>query len=509
MEDQEFIQDSIEKLNKRKQDYESIKNEGVKYFQTLLEEVQGVSVSGRVKDEKKLIEKIYRKNYMNKYMDGEAFINDLPDGIGIRIVCMLNEEEKVFKLLEERLNNKRVINEKEFSFADESNFYVSLVGQPEEQKNGLEIYRMDALFCKDDSLIRMEIQIKSLIHYFWGELEHSLFYKNYDYTISNEFYAGLMKNIHSELENIDAEMCALKKHMERSEENQVLELRQMAALMVSKKYAEEIESIIGCKIDLRETYALLVDMFFGLSPDVETNISKFGKMIEQLDKSNAIAIEYEKLANARFVENDISKTNLGLAEMIDGNIRKDVFWKFLFLMYVCISPNNEKRYSEILSDMASSIHRLYEDVAECADVLIQEGVDVQEIIQDAFVLLAKSINKISFFVTNIELNRVKEIISNTIEKIQNRIFLFSPVLDRDLLNVNRETIIYIIYITVMYSFEREIGNEKWEEIIKSIENKNDYTLYLDKVILEKIKKSNTVDNAVYDKILEILGEEEE
>ena len=48
---------------------------------------------------------------------------------------------------------------------------------------------MDCLWV-DSVPVRIELQIKSLTNYFWGEIEHSLFYKNYDYTISNDFYAG-------------------------------------------------------------------------------------------------------------------------------------------------------------------------------------------------------------------------------------------------------------------------------------------------------------------------------
>ena len=73
--------------------------------------------------------------------------------------------------------------------------------------------------------VRVELQIKSLTNYFWGEIEHSLFYKNYDFTIGNSFYSGLMKNIHNELQNIDVEMASLENHMKKSEHNQILEIR--------------------------------------------------------------------------------------------------------------------------------------------------------------------------------------------------------------------------------------------------------------------------------------------
>ena len=202
------------------------------YLETLLSEIHGISISGRVKDADNIAEKIYRKNYLIKYSNAEDFINDLPDGIGVRIVCMLNEdEENIYKQLAKLLKNRKNIKGKEYYYQDGEKFYVCLDNQPEKQKNDLDIYRMDCLW-DDDDIVRIELQIKSLTNYFWGEIEHSLFYKNYDYIISNDFYAGLMKNIHNELLNIDVEMSALEKHMKKTTQNQIQEIRQISAAMI-------------------------------------------------------------------------------------------------------------------------------------------------------------------------------------------------------------------------------------------------------------------------------------
>lgn len=42
--------------------------------------------------------------------------------------------------------------------------------------------------------------------------------------------------------------------------------------MISQKFSVPIQKIVGCKIDLRESFMLLTDMHFGISSNVKYNI---------------------------------------------------------------------------------------------------------------------------------------------------------------------------------------------------------------------------------------------
>lgn len=218
-----------------------------------------------------------------------------------------------------------------------------------------------------------------------------------------------MKNIHNELLNIDVEMSALEKHMKKTNQNQIQEIRQISAAMISQKFSARVQSIIGCKIDLRESYVLLVDMYFGISTSVKDNLNKFNKLIDKLDKANDILLkdEYEALNERNFIEREIADLNLGISRLINDNVQNgDVFWQFLYLMYKSIFIEDEKTYSEILSDMAGRIRKLYLDILEVIDILNQEeDLDIVKLIDDVFLEIAKDRNKISFFVLDIELKR--------------------------------------------------------------------------------------------------------
>ena len=272
----EFIENASKILLSKSEEYKCIIDKIEHYLNELLEDVKGITISGRSKDANNIAEKIYRKNYMMKYNDAAKFIEELPDGIGVRIICLLNQDEvKIYKHLIDRMPDERRIGNKSFRYRQDGNFFVCTENQPEKQKNNLDIYRMDCIWVENEKQVRVELQIKSLTNYFWGEIEHSLFYKNYDFTIGNSFYSGLMKNIHNELQNIDVEMASLENHMKKSEHNQILEIRQISASMISQKFSVPIQKIVGCKIDLRESFMLLTDMHFGISSNVKDNLEKF------------------------------------------------------------------------------------------------------------------------------------------------------------------------------------------------------------------------------------------
>lgn len=512
MQAKEFIDEATKLLKERKDNYERIISSVEIYLEALLSEIHGITISGRVKDADNIAEKIYRKNYLIKYSKAEDFINDLPDGIGIRIVCLLNEdEENIYNQLAKLLKNRKNIKGKEYYYQDGKNFYVCLDNQPEKQKNDLDIYRMDCLW-DDGDIVRIELQIKSLTNYFWGEIEHSLFYKNYDYTIGNDFYAGLMKNIHNELLNIDVEMSALEKHMKKTTQNQIQEIRQISAAMISQKFSDRIQSIMGCKIDLRESYALLVDMYFGVSTDVKDNINKFNKLIDKLDRANDTSLksEYDSLNKMNFAEREVAKSTLGISRLINDNVQSgDIFWQFLYLMYKSIFAEEENNYSEILSGMASRIRKLYIDIQEVTDVLNQEEeLDIIGLIDDVFLEIAKDRNKISFFVLNIELEKTKDILSSQLCYIQDSIVSNMTKLDIELFNENIQLIKSILYLSTVYLCGRKVRDEELIEFLENAENKNDYSLKLNEEVIDLIKIHNNLKEEEIERMVNQFGKEE-
>lgn len=513
----EFIKNASEILSSKSKEYKRIIDKIEHYLHELLKDVKGITISGRSKDANNIAEKIYRKNYMMKYNnDAAKFIEELPDGIGIRIVCLLNQDEvKIYKKLIDKMPKKKQIGDKSFQYKKGGNFYVCTENQPEKQKNNLDIYRMDCIWNANGKSVRVELQIKSLTNYFWGEIEHSLFYKNYDFTIGNSFYSGLMKNIHNELQNIDSEMASLENHMKKSEHNQILERRQILASMISQKFSAPIQEIIGCKIDLRESFMLLTDMHFGISSNLKDNFEKFNRLIDKLDKAKTDTMdeEYINLDKQNLDEKDIPESKKGIANIIHTNIHNgDVFWQFLFLMYKNLFSDKEKNYSELLSEMSGSIRKLYIDIQDAADALSQyPEIDISGIVDNIFLRLAKDRNKISFFSLELELAKTKEILRNELACVQKKVVNENEneQIDTDLFKENIKLVELIIYVSTTYRIGRRLENSQLIELSDLAEEKNDYSLELSEVVINNIKQRNRLEEKELEKIKFLLTKEEE
>ena len=462
----EFIENASKILLSKSEEYKCIIDKIEHYLNELLEDVKGITISGRSKDANNIAEKIYRKNYMMKYNDAEKFIEELPDGIGVRIICLLNQDEvKIYKHLIDRMPDERRIGNKSFRYRQDGNFFVCTENQPEKQKNNLDIYRMDCIWVENEKQVRVELQIKSLTNYFWGEIEH----------------------------------------------NQILEIRQISASMISQKFSVPIQKIVGCKIDLRESFMLLTDMHFGISSNVKDNLEKFNRLIDKLDKAKTDTMdeEYINLDKQNLDEREISEFGKGIANIIHTNIHNgDVFWQFLFLMYKNLFSDKEKNYSELLSEMSRSIRKLYIDIQDEADALSQyPEIDISGIVDNIFLRLAKDRNKISFFSLELELAKTKEILRNELACVQKKVENGIEPIDTDLFKENIELLELIIYVSTTYRMGRSLEDGQLIKLLELAEHKNDYSLELSEEVINNIKQRNCLNQEDLERIFLLRKEE--
>jgi len=107
-----LTREATDYLEKNDGNYKRILGDIIRTLEELVDR-KGWTIHGRVKSARSLREKILRKGYYKSYEDGSAVIDELPDLIGVRIQCLLNQEENsAYELLQ----NKRVsLNEDGFS----------------------------------------------------------------------------------------------------------------------------------------------------------------------------------------------------------------------------------------------------------------------------------------------------------------------------------------------------------------------------------------------------------
>lgn len=319
----------------------------------------GWTVHGRVKGTKSLREKILRKGYYQKYQKGTEIIDDLPDLVGVRIQCLLNREEILaYDILRRKKEDTDDRGYAVYSTKNGAKMLLLLKNQPEKQKNGHDIFRIEGKYFLDPGKpvpVHFELQIKSMVHSFWGELEHSMFYKNYDHFISQKILTQSMDNILAELDLIDQELYGLQCNFSRSDEDCVDELKSVFVTVLQKEYQDEISAPYGGKMDLRAVYWLVAEIYFN-----HTNRKEAAKdLSNMIQRCRAINLEdTQKMIQEKLDIDRVSSDNKACAEWLDRLIKENVYWEAFFCIYLTLKQEPGYGYKKWIEDIAWHIQDL-------------------------------------------------------------------------------------------------------------------------------------------------------
>lgn len=163
-----------------------------------------VNVRTRIKNEASFREKLIRNKFYANYNSAKEALDAMPDVIGVTMQCRFirNEAELykyLFYLFEER-DNKYICK------ADPHIYLDLRMPQPQLQRNGFTIYRIDGYYLLGDEKVNFELQIKSLVHAFWSEIEHEVVYKNPDFLIYDQYNINMLKAIRDNLDIVDRQL---------------------------------------------------------------------------------------------------------------------------------------------------------------------------------------------------------------------------------------------------------------------------------------------------------------
>lgn len=307
-----------------------------------------INTTSRIKSEDSIREKLLRNNYYYIYSDYKKAIENLPDLIGIRIECrFIDDEKKIFNVIS---NNFNVKMEDGF-YRSELNSNIELqLGekQPKIQKNGFEIYKIDGRYVLDkEHFINFELQIKSLVNIFWGEIDHSVLYKNFNYMVTEDFVRSIMFSIKSNLTMVDNQLQNVYNHLKNVEnksnfDSSKIQLKSIISKMVHDLYSVKIKETIGFVVDFRDCSDIIVDYIF--SKNKFQNSMKyedyFVKILKKLSSANSRKIvigEYFKFdENIKFKNDLCEKFGTGLIELVNRDFR----WNLIFSVIRDIEENS-------------------------------------------------------------------------------------------------------------------------------------------------------------------------
>lgn len=259
-----FITDTIELLEKKEEKLQEKVFDLNNFFEKEFSDKDYfLNVNHRIKSPMSLKEKILRNNYYLKYNNPHTFLMNLPDLIGVRLECRFIEDEtKIYKDIVKIFDNK---SEGGYYYnSDDPSILLKLDDiQPQVQKNGFEIYKVDGkVFCEGD-LFKFELQIKSLVNIFWGEVEHKILYKNYNYMLMENFYRDIMSSIKGNMTMIDRQLMILHDHLNdvnsNREAGRVKQFESMLAKIIYEIYSVKIKEKLGFVVDFRNTCNLIMN----------------------------------------------------------------------------------------------------------------------------------------------------------------------------------------------------------------------------------------------------------
>ncbi|NCC55105.1 MAG: RelA/spoT family protein [Erysipelotrichia bacterium] len=426
------IDETITLLKMKKEDYQQIRKE-IKYI--LLDVLNRkndmiMDISSRVKSADSLREKIIRNRLYLKYDSSHEILDNLSDLIGLKIECrFIDEERQVFEILK---NYFHIKNEDRY-YHSEKYPYLKLEldsEQPQMQRNGFTIYRVDGYYERSDEKIRFELQIKSMVNSFWGDIEHKLVYKNTNYYVYDAFMKNLLSSINANLEIVDNQLRIIYDEMENSDRHQMglvseENFEKMLAKAINDLFTEKLKMSIGFTINVKNTSDILGHYIFvkNIRDDLG-NPEKSTSLFTVFKKINSVDIDFseEIVMEQDFVCNDPFKQEIG--NYLFSQLNSDYEWYVFFQMLFALEDgNNIEDFSLFMEIMKDYIVDNYWFKTSFMKLDMEDAINVQN---ECLLFLAKSLCEIGTIkiIYNDKLLQIRNIFTMFVEELEKRVISF-------------------------------------------------------------------------------------
>ena len=211
-----------------------------------------VGVTSRIKTRDSLKEKILR-NGLYKNCGADRLVYEMHDIIGVRIECrFFKDEEYLYKKIVETF----CVDVGDGYFSPQGKKTVKLkldTPQPEKQKNGFDIYRIDGSVVYSSETYNFELQIKSLVNSFWSEIEHKLIYKNVLLGQLDNLMKDMLNSIHESLTGVDHQLSLIfDRFSSNTIEGQQVQLERMLSLGLNDVYTAIVKARTGITISISD-----------------------------------------------------------------------------------------------------------------------------------------------------------------------------------------------------------------------------------------------------------------
>lgn len=361
-----------------------------------------LNVNYRIKSAESLKEKILRHNMYMTHKSPEDLVENLSDLIGFRIECrFISDEERIYKEMIDLFNDP----EGDGYYSNPLNSSIMLKldeKQPQIQKNGFEIYKIDGKYSKEGVNVNFELQIKSLVNVFWGDIDHRVLYKNFNYMITGDFFRDIMSSIKDSLAMIDRQLMLVYNHLNEMDASNTdakkIQLKALLSKMIHDMYIVKVRQELGFVVDFKKSTDVIVDYIFMKSGD-ENNSSYSDNFINIINRLNEIMGDHITFDKFLEFERDLNFSNEKserMAYIILKVINKDFKWNLFFkILFDIESGTNADDFESFIDFLVNRLEmeirrildrselseemkiRIADEYRECAFRALEQNTDIE------------------------------------------------------------------------------------------------------------------------------------
>lgn len=497
-----FINEVTKTLKSLNEKLEIASDEIENYFEEilLLNNEGYLNINSRVKSEESLKEKVLRNSYYKKYKSSDELIDNLSDLIGVRIECrFIEDEDKVYKVLLKHFNE--IHTDGYYYNSLNKNIRLELESkQPLEQKNGFEIYKIDGIYEYNNTTFNFELQIKSLVNIFWGEIEHKIIYKNNNYMVWDSFFKDMMGSIKKNLSMIDNQLLIIDNQFNKINAINLVDRKFQVETALSKIiydiFSTKMKNSIGFIVDFKKSCDTIMKYIFRTNnaenmDDYNATLLKTFSRLNEIGKNNVDFNTEIKFERVIYLEDEFSRI---ISKEILNSINSDFKWNTFFRILFEIELGNN---AEDFETFISFIRNRFYNNKSFSKLYVSFGEEKGNKIIDALMLNIansfKSIDSINFIYDD-SIEQMNEILDNFVDLICKKTKSYEEWEE------SKDIYLELFNLKKLSLFGVNIEINKVRELIEKVKD-SDAKIKIGKGILDHIDKLDTIDKIKAEKVL--------
>lgn len=421
-----YIDDVLDLFEYHRQELVSINKEVRNYFSDVLkDDERALNLSTRIKTPQSLREKLIRRNYYIKYPTPFEGFKKVPDLIGLRIECRFIKDEK--EIYQKIIDEFRIYCGKGYYASNiNKNIRLNLEDiQPQVLNNGFKIYKLDGLYKNSKTSYSFELQIKSLVNLFWGEIDHKILYKNYNYMIVEDFFRDIMHSIIDNLFMVDKQLMILYDHVTNSDASgkdpAEKQLKVLLSKIIHDVFINKIYGELGFVFNIKVSTDIIVDfIFMKLKKNKDNSYGEdFISLINRINEISTLDMNLEEYINVDEKPKFYDSFTRNIGNLILASLNKDFEWNIFFKIITTIDKESD---NQIFEDFIHFVRYQYTllilKLFENFDLSEDDKRDIENFILNLVIdkfknnttlefLMVKSINKINFILESLKFSEIE------------------------------------------------------------------------------------------------------